>query len=215
MVLELTDPYTRGPYVRAWQRIIGLRGHEVDGTFGPNTATRVAVWQGSRGIEPDAVIGPLTRAAVKPGDLIKPFEGLRLWTYDDHDGARLRFANREWRRPDGALVLGTATIGWGDTAHPRQGIETCTREDADLWFDQDLEVVRMPYVRRYAPEGADAATLAAMASFAYNCGTGALGALAKAGFAAETWLDYDRDHGVPSAGLRMRREEELALFSVA
>lgn len=214
LILDLTDPYTRGPYVRAWQRIVGIRGTAVDGVYGPNTAARVAAWQLARGVTPDNVIGPLTRAAVKPADLIKPFEGCLLWTYDDHDDARLTWVNGEWRRPDGAEALGTPTIGWGDTIHPRQGVATCTQAQADLWCDQDLEAVRMPFVRRYAPQGADAAMLAAMASFAYNEGTGALGKLAATGFDAATWLAYDVVRGVPGV-LRGRREEELALFGGA
>lgn len=197
---------SEGDYVRAWQRIVGARP---DGKFGPATEAKVRAWQASRGVDPDGVIGPLTRAALAPGDLIKPYEGLRLRTYDDHDGKPMTLGpGGVWRRPDGAACLGYPTIGWGRRIYPSERIETCTREEADQWFEEDLAKTRLPAVKR--ANLVEAGQVAAAASFAYNCGTGALARLAKDW---SRWTQYSRTKGVVNAGLLRRREEEYALFS--
>jgi GH24 family phage-related lysozyme (muramidase) len=199
---------SEGDYVRAWQRIVGAGA---DGKFGPGTRAKVVLWQLARGVDPDGVVGALTRAALRPGDLIHPYEGLRLRTYDDHDGKPLVLGpGRVWRRPDGAECLGYPTIGWGRRLYPGENIATCTREEADQWFEEDLARTRLPAVRR--ANLAEAGQVTAAASFAYNCGTGALAKLAKAGFAEDVWLDYKRTKGVENVGLLARRKEEFALF---
>lgn len=204
-----------GEYVRAWQRIVGAK---CDGTFGPKTDAMVRGWQLARGVEADGVIGQLARAAVQPGDLIKPYEGCVLTAYDDERRSPLseRLIHRvggAWFRADGSPCRGVPTIGWGDTAAPRRGIEHCTRAEADAWFAADLEQTRMPAVRRVMKTGWDAAQIAAACSFAYNAGVGALAKLAEHEFVEFAWLTYDRVGSVHDAGLAMRRREEFALFA--
>ncbi len=188
----------------------------MDGQFGPNTDAIVRAWQASHGIEPDGVIGPLTRAAAEPDALIKAFEGLRLQTYDDKDGKPLTLApGGVWRRPDGALCLGYPTIGWGRRLWPGERIERCTTAQAQAWLDSRLKGTELPAVERCAPKDADAAARVAMVVCAYNCGTGWLAQLAAAGFTEAKWLSRNKTLGVVSSGLVMRRAEEYALFSNA
>jgi peptidoglycan hydrolase-like protein with peptidoglycan-binding domain len=221
----VTDPWislgSSGPGVCAWQRIVGLRGAAVDGDFGPQTDAAVRAWQAARGIAPDGAIGPLTRAAVLPADPIKPYEGCVLQAYDDERrsplGARLLHkVGGLWVRADGAPCRGVPTIGWGSTEPCRRGIQTCTQVQADAWLAEDLAQTRLPAAKRVAPANADPAAIAALVCFAYNEGTGALAALAGHGFAEGAWLAYDKVEAggvlVADAGLRMRREEEYALF---
>lgn len=206
MTLQLGDS---GPGVRAWQRIVGAHA---DGDFGPMTDAKVKVWQAFHGVEADGVIGPLTRAAVEPGALIKPYEGLRLQTYDDKDGSPLHRVGGAWRRPDESMCIGVPTIGWGDTAPPRRGVQTCTKAEADAWFAQALGSTYLPAVIRLVP--VDPAKRCAAASCAYNCGTGWLSQLAAAGFTKDMWMSrVHNGRGEALAGLKMRREEEWALWS--
>lgn len=204
-MLQLGD---QGDAVRAWQHICGTRA---DGKFGPGTDAAVKAWQAAHDVEPDGVIGPITRAAVEPGDLIKPYEGLRLTTYDDHDGVPMKLMSGIWRRPDGGECMGYPTIGWGRRLYPGQKIEHCTRAEADEWFNLDLEQTRLPAVRRYVP--GDAARICAATSCAYNCGTGWLAQLAAANFTEPVWMSRNRTKGVINTGLTMRRAEEYALWA--
>jgi len=204
--------------VRAWQRIVGLYGRDVDGNPGPKTAAAFRAWQIAKGIEPDGEIGPLCRAAVGIADLIKPYEGCVLQAYDDERRSPLsaRLLHRvggTWIRADGAMCHSVPTIGWGNTAKPRLGIERCTRAEADQWLLEDLSSVRLPAVRRVQGTDWDAAMVCATLSFCYNEGTGALAKLAGHGFTEEAWMAYDMIGTAHDAGLKMRREEEYALFS--
>lgn len=53
-----------GQAVTNWQHIIGVE--PADGEFGPITATATRSWQQARGIDPDAVVGPITwKAALR------------------------------------------------------------------------------------------------------------------------------------------------------
>ncbi len=211
VTLQLGD---QGPGTRAWQRIVGVPASKVDGKFGPNTDAHVREWQAKHGVDPDGVIGPLTRAAAQPDSLIKAFEGLRLRTYDDHDGKPLTLGpGGVWRRPDGAAALGYPTIGWGRRLWPGERVTDCTPGQAQAWLDSRLRGTEYPAVERCAPKDADAAARVAMTVCAYNCGTGWLAELAAAGFTEAKWLSRNKTMGVVSAGLVMRRAEEWALFA--
>ena len=210
-MIQLND---EGDLVRVWQRIVGAK---VDGKFGPKTDELVKAWQATRGVDPDGVIGPWTTSVLALGDLIKPYEGLRLQTYDDHDGKPLKLISGQWRRPDPtkpdeywAICIGYPTIGWGKLLQPGEYIETCTRAQADAWFDQRLASVEVPAINRYIPKDL-AGERCAAASFCYNLGPYALNRLASRAF-DETWMDYCRTKGVVNAGLQERRREEYALF---
>jgi GH24 family phage-related lysozyme (muramidase) len=201
-----------GPGIRAWQRIVGIGASKCDGDFGPGTDAAVKAWQALHGVDPDGVIGPITRSKVSPSALIKPYEGLRLQTYDDKDGSPLHRVGGGWRRPDGSMCIGVATIGWGDTAPPRRGVQNCTREEADRWFDQSLASTYLPGVLRYV--AGDAARICAAASCAYNCGTGWITQLAAVGFTEEKWMSRNKNgRGEVLSGLTMRRAEEWALWA--
>lgn len=197
-----------GDGVRAWQRIVGAHA---DGTFGPATDIKVRAWQADCGVEADGAIGPLTRARLQPGDLIKPFEGLRLHTYDDHDGTPLSIVAGVWRRPDGTECKGYPTIGWGRRVWPGETLVTCTLEQAESWFAASLKHTYLPPVS--AAGITDPAQVAAVACFSYNVGPGAVAELAAAKFSRKQWMKYVRTKGVINAGLQQRRAEEYAIFA--
>jgi GH24 family phage-related lysozyme (muramidase) len=199
-----------GDLVRAWQRVVGAGA---DGKFGASTNALVRIWQAARRIEPDGVIGPLTRAALQPGDLIKSFEGYRSLPYDDHDGAVLRYESHTWRRPDGAACIGYPTIGWGRRLFPGQVVTSCTRAEAEAWFQTRLQAVELPAIARAGLT--EPGQMCAAASFCYNDGDTALAKLAGTGFAQDSWLSYIHTRGVVDAGLVSRRREEYSLYADA
>jgi len=67
-----------GPEVRALQQRLNERGASpplaVDGEFGPRTEAAVVAFQTAHGLQPDGVVGPLTRAAL---GLAEPARNLR------------------------------------------------------------------------------------------------------------------------------------------
>ena len=211
MIIELGSD---SDYARAVQRIIGLRGTDVDGKIGPQSVAKMRAWQASRGVEADGVFGPVSRAAVQPGDFIKAYEGLVLQAYDDkHGPLKDRLLHREgqvWRRADGGPCLGNPTIGWGRLLQPGEWVEHCTREEADLWFTLYLKARLADYMMRYFPRGRDAACREAVHSVGYNGGPGAIVKLANNNFSREWWHNHPL---VPGAGLEQRRREECALWS--
>lgn len=61
-------PGTSGhPGIEVLQNMIGLRGDELDGSYGRVGAARVRAVQRWAGLEPDAIVGPATRAALTRG----------------------------------------------------------------------------------------------------------------------------------------------------
>ncbi len=54
--------WMRGDDVRTWQRILGFRGLELDGIFGPFTARQTEIMQRRLGLLADGVVGPVTWA---------------------------------------------------------------------------------------------------------------------------------------------------------
>ncbi len=214
MIIELG---CRGDYTRAVQRIIGVPASKVDGKCGPLTVAFMKIWQTRRGIEADGVFGPLSRAAVHPGDLIKPYEGLSLRAYDDSQDVPLarrliRRVGNEWRRDDGTICRRYPTIGWGRRLWPGEWVETCTVKEADQWFEDFLIHQLGDAMTRYVTPDRDACFRAAVYSLGYNGGPGAIVRLAGANFDPMYW----RAHKVTSAGsldhgLIMRRAEEAAL----
>jgi chitosanase len=65
-LLRLTQPYQQGDDVRALQTALGKAGFptDIDGAFGPGTATAVKSFQTSAGLTVDGIVGPTTRNAL-------------------------------------------------------------------------------------------------------------------------------------------------------
>jgi hypothetical protein len=69
--LHVTSPLTSGPDVLALQERLAELGYPVgdlDGRYGPATATAVRAFQRDQGLEADGVAGPATRAALATAD---------------------------------------------------------------------------------------------------------------------------------------------------
>lgn len=211
------DIGSEGYLVKIWQRIAGVPPSKVDGKFGIGTQGAVHAWQLARGVDGDGVIGPLTRAALEPGDGIKPYEGLVLVPYDDAQDVPLsqrllQHVGGVWRRMDGTTCRGWPTIGWGRKLQPGEVVLSCTRAEADLWFNLYLNSTDMPTVRKVGVT--EPGRVLALCSFGYNGGPGAILKLAKVGFSQEYWLNYAHDsHGQLLAGLVERRREEWAMWN--
>lgn len=200
-----------GPCVRAWQRLVGVPVAEVDGSFGPKTEAYAKIWQARRGLPITGVLGSMARAALKSGDFIKPFEGLRLQTYDDANGRTLLWIGSAWQHGDGTPCVGKPTIGWGRRLWPGETIQFCTRTQADAWFDNDVQA-RVNLVRTALGADATPVKVCAATCLAYNAGTGAMQDVAAAGWTEKAWEDYCHSLGKFNPGLLGRREEEYALF---
>jgi len=209
-----------GHGVKVWQRIVGVPYTQIDGKFGDQTDRLVRAWQASRNVEPDGVIGVLTRAAVIPTDLIIPFEGFLPYAYDDADDCHLVLDGGHYMRTKPWVKNGAPTyelkryptIGYGRLL--KQGVDTiltCTKDQARTWVQASLASVYLPPCV-HVLDGRDAAALAALASFSYNLGPGAVPKLAADGFKPDTWASYDHSAGKEDFGLLERRLEEVALF---
>lgn len=132
-------------------------------------------------------------------DLIKHFEGCRLKAYQDQKGV--------W------------TIGWGSTGVGiGPGVEW-TQEEADQRLQKDVEAFEEG-VKKLVKVQLNQNQLAALTSFAYNCGlhnlaTSHLLRALNSGqnqVAADQFLLWDRAGAYVSAGLKKRREEERKVF---
>ncbi len=206
------------------QRLMDLGWQiEADGLFGPGSSAVTRRFQQQVGLESDGIVGPLTWAAVfadnapvapveqsfdSPAisgringvglDLIKDFEGLRLNSYRD--------------------AVGVWTIGYGHTrtAGPGQRITNAQatallREDVANFENAVTRAVRVPITENQ---------FAALVSFAYNVGSGALNSSTllrrlNAGDsfgAADELLRWNRAGGRVLAGLTRRRVAERELF---
>ncbi len=213
--------------VAQWQRQMQQRGWTiaVDGLYGPQSDRIARAFQQEKGLIVDGIVGkqtwqaafdnstilsprpvdPITNA---PGglrtinsaglNLIKDFEGLRLSSYRD--------------------AVGVWTIGYGHTrtAGPGQRI---TNEQATALLRQDVatfekavsQAVRVPITNNQ---------FAALVSFAYNVGSGALNSstllrrlnAGDVSGAADEFLRWNRAGGQVLAGLTRRRVAERDLF---
>jgi len=148
--------------------------------------------------------------------LLKAFEGLVLYTYDDFDPKREKTFIREF---DDAVWGGTLTIGHGHTGHAAIPGNKITRDEAEELLQQDL---------RWAEQAVASAVdvylrqvqFDALVSFVYNVGG--------ANFRRSTLLkrlnqgkdyaaaeEFDRwvfSKGKRLAGLERRRAAERELF---
>lgn len=135
--------------------------------------------------------------------LIKSYERCRLKAY----------AATAAERADGIW-----TIGWGHTKGVTKGM-TCTREQADAWFLEDVD----PAARAVNALGVPLtqSMFDALVSLVFNCGAGCIrkestigralrvGAYDHAADGFTLWV-YQRGRRLP--GLERRRREEQALF---
>ena len=213
--------------VAQWQAQMQRRGWQidVDGLYGPQSERVAIAFQREKGLVADGIVGPQTWqvafdestiTAPQPEQnfgggapasgrineaglaLIKDFEGLRLNAYQD--------------------AVGVWTIGYGhtSTAYPGQSITTAQatallRQDVANFEDAVTRAVQVPITENQ---------FAALVSFAYNVGSGALNSSTllrklNAGDtfgAADEFLRWNRAGGQVLAGLTRRREAERALF---
>jgi lysozyme len=130
--------------------------------------------------------------------LIKSFEDCKLAAYQDQRGI--------W------------TLGWGHTL----GVvpyQTCSQEDADIWFVQDVQTA-VNAVSRTTDVPLTQEQFDALVSLTFNIGQGSeahstlLALVNQRNFAAaaDQFLVWNHTNGVVNAGLTRRRKAERALF---
>ena len=219
------QPLSFNPQAQIFQQRLQALNWQLDndGRFGPRSAAATRLFQEQHNLDADGVVGPQTwatafsenalRAPTQQDlnpvaatnrinaaglELIKSFEGLRLNAYLD--------------------AVGVWTIGYGHTrtAGPGQsvsfaGATALLREDVATFEKAVTQAVRVPIT---------ANQYAALVSFAYNVGSGALNSSTllrrlNAGDtygAANEFLRWNRAGGRALAGLTRRREAERVLF---
>lgn len=139
-----------------------------------------------------STLSPLGRA------VIQLFEDYRDVAYQDQHGV--------W------------TCGWGHTGPDVKESTTCTPDEAEEWFTEDIQHAEnavIAYTGVLSQHQFDS-----LVSFAYNAGTGAFAQSTllrllnarQISQAADEFLKWDRIVGKPNAGLLRRRRLERALF---
>lgn len=132
-------------------------------------------------------------------DLIKRYETLRLKAYMPTPNDR-------------------PTIGWGRAHGVKMG-DTCTEQQADAWFLEDLGEAERAVNGVGVP--LTQGMFDALVSLCYNAGTRvvdknhAIGRALRAGRYIRAWRVFPlwiNQAGEPSRGLARRRAEEMALF---
>jgi lysozyme len=133
-------------------------------------------------------------------DLVKSFEGCKLTAYKD--------------------MVGVWTIGWGTTGGVRPGM-TISQARADMLLEHDLDIFEMDVMKLVNPKvQLNDFEKAALTSFAYNLGAGALARSTLLRYlnrgdrlhAANEFLKWNKAGGVPVSGLTRRRMAERDLF---
>ncbi len=214
------------PAVAQWQKQMQQRGWTitVDGLYGPQSDRVARAFQREKGLTADGIVGKQTwqaafdNSTLSPGpvdpvtnapkgtrsinaaglNLIKDFEGLRLNSYRD--------------------AVGVWTIGYGHTSTAGPG-QRITNEQATALLRQDVatfekavsQAVSVPITNNQ---------FAALVSFTYNVGSGALNNstllrrlnAGDTNGAANEFLRWNRAGGQVLAGLTRRREAERSLF---
>lgn len=113
---------------------------------------------------------------------------------------------------------GVWTCGWGHTGPEVKCGTTCTEEEAQEWFTQDIQHAEnavIAYTGVLSQHQFDA-----LVSFSYNAGTGAFAQSTllkllnarQISQAADEFLKWDHIDGKPNSGLLRRRRLERALF---
>lgn len=130
--------------------------------------------------------------------LIKSFEACELTAYRD--------------------VAGVLTIGWGHTGPELRWGMTITQDQADGWFDADVEI-RDAEVQKLCPSSVDSQH-SAMVSLAYNIGIGNFQGSSVCRFhnlgqfenAADSFSLWCRSGNQISPGLVRRRAAEADMY---
>lgn len=113
---------------------------------------------------------------------------------------------------------GVLTIAWGHTGPDVKEGMTCTQDEAQEWFTQDIQHAEnavIAYTGVLSQHQFDA-----LVSFAYNAGVGAFAQSTllrllnarQISQAADEFLKWDKVAGKPNSGLLRRRKLERALF---
>lgn len=196
---------------------------ETDGRYGPRSERAIALFQQQANLDADGSVGPSTWAALFDADaplapreqdltplattgrinragldLIKSFEGLRLNAYQDAVGVwTIGYGHTRTAAPGQRITLGQATA--------------LLRDDVATFERAVTRAVRVPITENQ---------FAALVSFAYNVGSGALNSstllrrlnAGDVSGAADEFLRWNRAGGRVLAGLTRRRVAERALF---
>ena len=145
--------------------------------------------------------------------LIKSFEKLRLYAYDDATGKPV---------PVGGRAKKVLTIGWGHTKDVKPG-QTCTKEEADAWLTEDVASAEQE-VNRLITVPLTSNQFSALVCFQYNTGRLAISTMLKLinqsqyRTAADEFRRWIKDENPVTKkleikpGLVTRREAERALF---
>ena len=109
---------------------------------------------------------------------------------------------------------GVFTIGWGHIKGVKQG-DTCTISQAERWLELDLTDAEAAVSRIVKSPLSDNA-FAALVSFTFNLGPGALQTLLSHGIenVPKQMLRWDHDNGKQIPGLTKRRLKESQLWSM-
>lgn len=107
---------------------------------------------------------------------------------------------------------GVFTLGWGHTKGVKQG-DTCNPSQAEYWLEQDLMDAEAA-VSKYAKAPLTDNQFAALVSFTFNLGPGALQTLLSHGIenVPTQMLRWDHDNGKQIPGLTKRRLRESELW---
>lgn len=141
----------------------------------------------------------MMKLGAKGEALIKDFEKCRLTAYPDQKGV--------------------PTIGWGHTGPDIHLGMSCTQEQADAWFEQDVQKFTLQVIKSL-DVAVNQNQFDALVAFTYNVGVTAEGhstliKLVNAGYtgaASAEFAKWNHVDGKVSDGLTARRAAEKALF---
>ncbi|MGM9993488.1 MAG: lysozyme [Candidatus Avigastranaerophilus sp.] len=142
-------------------------------------------------------------------NLIKQFETLVLYTYDDLD-----MSNPKRIATEKTLIKGTLTIGYGHTGSDVKVGMSITKEDAEKLLLNDLQVAEKA-VNGIVKIPLNQNQYDALVSFTFNCGSSNLKKLVNnrnCEQISKAILLYNKSKGKVCNGLIKRREAEQKLF---
>lgn len=164
------------------QKLLNNHGYglTVDGVAGSSTYNAVIKFQKSKGLTADGMVGASTLKALKKSGSTTPTQPTKPTTpkgslvsnklvdfIKDYE----KFSSKAY--DDGTGVM---TIGYGTTRKECVAKGTCTKEEATKWFHEDLNAFSKKIKNELDKKKVTLkqCEFDALASFAYNCGVGAL-----------------------------------------